>query len=79
MTSTPPAESTELPPPSVEEVSAGIFAHVQLDGGWGLNNSGFIVGGDGVLAIDSCFTERRTRWLIDAIRAQSGDKAVWSP
>ena len=56
-----------LPPPILEEVAEGVFAYVQLDGSWGLNNSGFLVGQDGVTLIDTCFTERRTRALLDAI------------
>jgi len=61
----------DLPPPSVEEVSDGIFAYIQLDGSWGLNNSGFLVGSDGVTVIDTCFTERRSRMFHDAIRRQT--------
>jgi cyclase len=57
----------DLPPPTVEEVADGVYAYVQLDGSWGLNNSGFLVGRDGVTVIDTCFTERRTRALIDTI------------
>ena len=72
MTSMSARESTELPAPSVEEVSPGVFGFVQLDGSWGLNNCGFIVGRDAVLAIDSCFTERRTRGLLDTIRRHGG-------
>src|SRR6266545_2632555 len=56
MTSAHVPEHIELPPPRIEEVSDGVFAYVQLDGSWGLNNTGFIVGGDGVTAIDTCFT-----------------------
>src|SRR6266496_1324931 len=66
----------DLPPPSVEEVSDGVFAYIQLDGSWGLNNTGFIVGRDAVVAIDCCFTERRTRWLLDASRRYAGMKPV---
>ncbi|MEE9247098.1 MAG: MBL fold metallo-hydrolase [Dehalococcoidia bacterium] len=67
--STPHIEySKGLPPPTVEEVSEGVFAYVQLDGSWGLNNTGFIVGSHGVTAIDTCFTEARTRRLLKAIR-----------
>ena len=66
----------ELPPPRVEEVSDGVFAFIQLDGSWGLNNTGFIVGRDAVVAIDSCFTERRTRLLLDSIRRYAGAKPV---
>jgi cyclase len=65
-----------LPPPHVEEVSDGVFAFVQPDGGWGLNNTGFIIGREAVLAIDACFTERRTRMLIDAMRGAAGARPV---
>ena len=58
----------DIPDPYVEEVSEGIFAYVQLDGSWGLNNAGFIVGDDGVTVIDTCFTERRAQAFVDAIR-----------
>ncbi len=61
-------EKQELPPPRIEEVSPGVFAYLQPDGGWGLNNTGFLVGSDGVVVIDSCFTERRTRAFLDVIR-----------
>ena len=46
---------------SLEEVSDGVFAYVQPDGSWMINNTGFLVGRDGVSAIDACSTERRTR------------------
>ena len=59
----------DIPPPALEQVSDGIYAYVQLDGSWGLNNSGFLVGRDAVTVIDSCFTERRTRALIDTIES----------
>src|SRR3954469_7896293 len=54
---------------SLEEVSDGVFAYVQPDGSWMINNTGFLVGRDGVSAVDSCATERRTRAFLDAIAA----------
>lgn len=57
----------QLPTPSLEEVSPGIYAYVQLDGSWGLNNAGFIRGKDGVTVVDTCFTETRTRAFLRAI------------
>ena len=60
--------SDEIPPPTIEEVSPGIYAYVQLDGSWGLNNCGFAVGRDAVTVIDTCFTEARARAFHDAIR-----------
>lgn len=61
-------EHAEIPPPRVEEVSPGVYGYIQLDGSWGLNNTGFIAGSDGVLVIDTCFTEKRSRWFLEAIR-----------
>jgi cyclase len=61
-------ERGELPPPQIQEVSDGVFAYLQPDGSWGLNNPGFLVGSEAVVVIDTCFTERRSRTFYDAIR-----------
>jgi cyclase len=53
--------------PHLAEVSDGIYAYVQPDGTWWINNTGFVVGPQGVIAIDSCATERRTRAFVAAI------------
>src|SRR5581483_5064174 len=71
MTSAHVPDHVEIPPPVLQEVSKGVYAYVQLDGSWGLNNSGFLVGHDGITVIDTCFTERRTRAFLDAIRSVS--------
>ncbi|MDQ6674356.1 MAG: MBL fold metallo-hydrolase [Chloroflexota bacterium] len=42
----------EAPPPQIKEVSPGIFAYVQLDGSWGLNNPAF-VGKKAVTLVDT--------------------------
>ena len=67
MSTVRPAASDEIPDPTIEEVSEGIFAYIQLDGSWGLNNAGFFVGKDAVTVVDTCFTEARTRAFVDAI------------
>jgi cyclase len=59
----------ELGPPRTVEVSDGLFAYVQPDGSWWINNTGFLVANKGVVSIDACATERRTRAYIDAIAA----------
>jgi cyclase len=53
--------------PQVEEVGDGLFAYVQPDGSWMVNNTGFLVGPDGVTSIDTCGTELRTRTYLDAV------------
>jgi cyclase len=60
-----------VPPPRLEEVSDGVFAYIQLDGTWFLNNCGFIAGADGVVVIDSTSTERRARAFRDALRSRT--------
>lgn len=62
---------TELAPPEVDEVAAGVFAYVQPDGTWFINNCGFVTGSDATVVIDATSTEARTRAFIDAIRAET--------
>src|SRR5687767_5012067 len=57
----------ELPAPTVEEVSKGVFAYVQLDGSWGLNNAGILCGARGALLIDTSFTAPRARRLAETV------------
>lgn len=57
----------QLPDPEIVEVSAGVFAYIQHDGSWCLNNPAFVTAGDQVIAVDACATERRTRLFRDAI------------
>jgi cyclase len=54
--------------PQVQEVDDGVFAYLQPDGTWWINNTGFLVGRRGVISIDTCSTVRRTRAYLDAIR-----------
>ena len=56
------------PPTQPLEVSDGIFAWVQHDGTWWINNAGFLVADSGVVAVDACSTEARTRALLAGIR-----------
>ncbi len=58
----------EIPPPAVREVSAGIFAYIQLDGSWFLNNAGCIVGSRAATVIDTTGTEARARAFHAAVR-----------
>ena len=60
-------DNAPLPPHLIQEVSDGIYAYLQPDGSWGLNNTGFIVGREGVTVIDTCFTEARTRAFLQAL------------
>ncbi|WP_322795128.1 MBL fold metallo-hydrolase [Tepidiforma sp.] len=63
-----PPEHEQLPPPRIEEVSPGIYAYVQLDGSWFLNNAGCIVGSRSAVVIDTTGTEKRARAFHAAVR-----------
>jgi cyclase len=67
---------TDLPPARVEEVSDRVFAYIQPDGTWFINNTGFLVADGGVTSIDATSTERRTRAYLAAIAQVTGGKPV---
>jgi cyclase len=69
--SSSPTDPRDLPTPVAKEVADGVFAYIQPDGTWWINNTGFVVGRTRVAAIDSCATEARTRALREAIAAVS--------
>ena len=58
--------------PQTVAVSEGIYAYIQPDGSWYINNTGFVTGGGGVISIDTCSTRRRTRAYLDAVAAVTG-------
>ena len=58
-----------LGPPTTAEVADGVFAYIQPDGSWWINNTGFVLGDGEVVAIDASSTQRRTRAFLDAITA----------
>lgn len=72
MTSTRLDPPSDLPAPHTEEVADGVFAYIQPDGSWWINNTGFVDGTSQVLAIDTCSTERRTRAFIAEIERVAG-------
>jgi cyclase len=57
--------------PRLEDLGGGLYAYIQPDGSWMINNTGFLVAAGGVVAVDSCSTERRTRAFLDTVRAVS--------
>ncbi|NUR00070.1 MAG: MBL fold metallo-hydrolase [Streptomyces sp.] len=52
----------------LEEVTDGVFAYVQPDGGWCLNNAGLVVRDGRAALIDTAATETRARRLREAVR-----------
>lgn len=53
--------------PYITEVAPKVYAFVQPDGTWWINNAGFIVSDSGVTLVDTCATEARTKGLLAAI------------
>ena len=58
--------------PALAEVADVVFAYVQPDGSWWINNTGLLVGRHAAVSIDACATEARTRAYLDAIRGVTG-------
>src|SRR3954471_2667310 len=63
--------NSHVAPVHTVEVADGVFAYVQPDGSWWLNNAGFVRDDRGVLAVDATSTERRTRALLAAIEERT--------
>lgn len=63
---------------SLKEVADGVFAYLQPDGSWFLNNCGFVSVPDqrDILAIDASSTEARTRRFIETIHERTGGQAT---
>ncbi|GHE13591.1 MBL fold metallo-hydrolase [Streptomyces alanosinicus] len=53
-------------------VTDNVHAFTQPDWGWGLNNCGVVSTDEGVLLVDTCFTERRTTRLREEIARVGG-------
>lgn len=53
----------------MQEVADGIFAHVQPEGGWCVNNAGVLLEADRVTVVDTAATEARARTLREAVAA----------
>ncbi len=64
-------EDVALEPPRLQEVADGIYAYLQPDWTWMINNTGFLVGRDGVTVVDTCGTEPRTRAFIKSAKSIS--------
>lgn len=63
--------SAEVPEAQVIEIAERIYAYLQPDGGWCLNNAGLVVGPRGTVLVDTAATERRGRHLEQTVRELS--------
>jgi cyclase len=65
--------ASPLPPPELTEVAPGVFAYVQPDGSWMVNNTGVVTGRAGELVmVDTTSTEARNRALLAAVATVGG-------
>ncbi|MFI2643414.1 MBL fold metallo-hydrolase [Streptomyces sp. NPDC018610] len=64
---------------TLERVADGVYAFVQPDGGWCLNNAGVVVGRDLTVVVDTAATESRARRLraeVDRVAPGGADYVV---
>src|SRR5215468_8704586 len=66
-----PHDHPELGPAELVEVADRVYAYIQPDGSWYINNTGFVVGSRAVVSVDACSTERRTRAYLERIATVS--------
>ena len=55
--------------PYVERLTPDVSAYIQPDGGWCLNNAGWVSDGESSLLVDTAATERRAHELREALLA----------
>ncbi|MFD7612125.1 MBL fold metallo-hydrolase [Streptomyces sp. NPDC059828] len=55
--------------PYTVPLAPSVYAYVQPDGGWCLNNAGFVSDGDATLLVDTTATEHRAQLLREALLA----------
>lgn len=55
--------------PYTVQLASGVHAYIQPDGGWCLNNAGFVSDGSSALLVDTAATERRALALREALLA----------
>jgi cyclase len=53
--------------PELVEVAERVYAYIQPDGSWYINNTGFVAGTRSVVSVDACSTQRRTEAYRAAI------------
>lgn len=61
---------------SLEEVAPGVYAWVQPDGSWFVNNAGAVHSGNDVVLIDTCATAARTRRFLGAVAEATGGAPI---
>ena len=63
---------------SLVELVDGVYAWVQPDGTWWVNNAGAVAGEDGLLVVDTCANRTRTRRFLDALDRATDVPIRWA-
>lgn len=61
-----------------QQLTDRVWAWVQPDGTWWLNNAGVVAGDDGIFVVDTCATEPRTRAFLDAVAGAVDGSVRWA-
>lgn len=63
---------------SLQEIVPGVFAWMQPEGGWWVNNAGFVTDEDAreAMVIDTCVSSERTRRFLDEAHRATGGARV---
>lgn len=62
--------------PQLQEIASGVYAWIQPDGTWWINNAGAVCSDGEVVVVDTCATARRTRLFLDALDVATGGAPV---
>ena len=74
------SDGHQLPDPELVEITPGVFAYVQPDGSWMVNNTGVVTGDDGsYLLVDTTSTEARNRAFLAAVEKITGEYIATLP
>jgi len=60
----------------LDELRPGVYAWVQPDGSWWINNAGAVAVADGMLVVDTCATVQRTRRFLGALDSAVGGAPI---
>ena len=55
--------------PEVVNIDDGVFAYIQPDGSWWINNCGILANGGDTVIVDTCSTERRTNLFLETVES----------
>jgi glyoxylase-like metal-dependent hydrolase (beta-lactamase superfamily II) len=59
----------------LHEIGNGIYAYLQPDGSWGLNNAGLVVDRDHAMVVDTLYDLKLTQQMLDAMQAATKSAA----